>query len=125
MKLLYQGPLWSGSTSLQRFEAFAGLAGVVAIPLDTGARPGPPGSLYRRIRWKLRYPVDALDENAALLAAVVSERPLVVVIDALQPAGRLSAIGTGLFFAGEARIRIPDRCSDVDMHDQSLGLGFS
>src|SRR5262245_53512138 len=82
MKLLYQGPLWAGSTSLQRFEAFAALPGVIAVPLDTGARVRPPGNIYRRIRWKLRYPVDALDENAALLAAVAAERPLAVVIDA-------------------------------------------
>jgi hypothetical protein len=79
MKLLYQGPLWAGSTSLQRFEAFTELPGVIAVPLDTGARVRPPGSIYRRIRWKLRYPVDALDENAALLAAVVAERPHAVV----------------------------------------------
>jgi spore maturation protein CgeB len=82
MNLLYQGPLWYGSTSLQRFEAFAALDGVTAMPLDTGARPVASPNLYRRIRWKLRFPVDALGENDALARAVVMARPDAVVIDA-------------------------------------------
>jgi len=81
MKLLYHGPLWRGSTSLQRAEAFARLPGVSVIQHDTGARVGPATNLYRRIRWRLRWPVDEFDENRRLRQVVGRERPDVVLID--------------------------------------------
>lgn len=84
MKLLYHGPLWEGSTSLQRLEAFAALPGMTAVAHDTGFRVVGRRSLYSRVRWRLRWPLDALDENRRLLAAVETERPDAVFVDSSQ-----------------------------------------
>lgn len=79
--LLYFGPQWEGSTSLQRLRAFQSLDGVRAIGIDNGAAVGGKGSLWRRVRWRLRMPVDVLAENERLLAAVADHRPDIVLVD--------------------------------------------
>lgn len=86
LKLLYHGPLWVGSTSLQRLQAFQQLDGVTAVGHDTGARVGEATQLWyrnflHRVRWKLRWPIDAFDENRRLISVVLVERPDVVVVD--------------------------------------------
>ena len=79
--LLYFGPQWRGSTSLQRLSAFQAIEGVDAFGVDNGAMIGGSASLWRRIRWKLRLPVDAQRENETLIAAVQQRRPDIVVVD--------------------------------------------
>lgn len=81
LKLLYHGPFWAGSTSLQRLEAFKQLEGVTAIGHDTGAVVGKLSNLWHRVRWKLRWPVDGLEENLRLLETAEREQPDVVIID--------------------------------------------
>lgn len=80
-KLLYFGPQWAGSTSLQRLHAFQQLDGVEAVGVDCGANVGGPHSLAYRVRWKLRLPIDALHENERLIAAVKQHRPDIVLVD--------------------------------------------
>lgn len=80
-KLLYFGPQWAGSTSLQRLHAFQQLDDIEAIGVDCGATLGGHRSLTYRVRWKLRLPIDLLDENARLIAAVKAHRPDVVMVD--------------------------------------------
>lgn len=81
MKLLYHAHMWPGSTALQRCEAFARLPGVTTIASDIGSMLGDKLSLVARLRWRLRWPMDADRENAKLIAAVVAHRPDVVFID--------------------------------------------
>ena len=81
MKLLYHGPLQPGSTALQRMEAFAAVPGVEVVPVHTNVSFGMKLGLYRRVRWRLRVPVDDRDENGMLERAVATERPDVVFID--------------------------------------------
>lgn len=80
MKLLYQGEMKPGMTSLHRAEAFE-RAGVQVIKLHNGAEFGSHASLYQRACWKLRWPVDVLDQNKTLLDAAEKHRPDVVLID--------------------------------------------
>lgn len=86
MKALYQGPMWPGSTTLQRCQAMATLQGVEVTPLDS--RAGRPTaqrpSLYRRVRGRLRWPVDDRGENDELLETAARERANVVIIEASQ-----------------------------------------
>jgi len=81
VKLLYFGPQWRGSTSLQRLHAFAMLDGVEAIGVDCGANLERGSSLWRRVRWRLRLPVDALRENQRLIESVKTHRPDIVLVD--------------------------------------------
>lgn len=81
MRLLYLGAMWHGSTTLQRLQAFSNSTGVHVVPFDTGARLGQPTNLYKRIRWKLCWPVDEHDENKRLVSSVTTERPDAVFID--------------------------------------------
>lgn len=80
-KLLYFGPQWAGSTSLQRLHAFQQLDGIEAIGVDCGATLGGHRSLTYRVRWKLRLPMDALGENERLIAVVKQHHPDIVVVD--------------------------------------------
>lgn len=81
MKLLYQGELWEGTTALQRAQAFARQSDVEVVQLDIGAAFGRKASLYGRVRWKLRWPLDDLGQNEALLRTAEAERPDVVFVD--------------------------------------------
>ncbi len=81
MKLLYEGPLWAGSTSLQRMAAFRRIAALEVIGLDTGFEGAHRPSLWSRLRWRTRWPEDGLSENQRLVAAVEEHRPDVVFVD--------------------------------------------
>jgi len=80
-KLLYFGPQWAGSTSLQRLQAFSRLEDVSAVGVDNGALVGMPASLWSRVRWKLRWPIDSLGENERLIDAAAQQRPDVILVD--------------------------------------------
>ncbi len=56
---------------------------VKLTPLDTrtGAPIGVRPSLYQRVRWKLRWPVDAHHENERLLAEAARIRPEAIIVD--------------------------------------------
>jgi len=81
MSLLYFGPQWPGSTSLQRLHAFEQSAGLRTIGVDNGAMVGGRSPLWHRVRWKLRLPVDVQGENSRLIAAVAKHRPDIVFVD--------------------------------------------
>ncbi|MEM9357041.1 MAG: hypothetical protein AAGB04_12590, partial [Pseudomonadota bacterium] len=82
MKLLYCGPLWEGSTALQRARAFSRQTGVEVLYLDMtlGVRDPRP-SLMGRVRWKAGWPADTLGENYRLLETARREQPDVVFVD--------------------------------------------
>lgn len=82
-RLLYFGDQWEGSTSLQRQRAFQQLQGVTVAGVDAraGAANNVKGKLWHKVRWKLRIPVDAADENRLLTEAVQRHRPDIVVVD--------------------------------------------
>ena len=81
LKLIYHGTLWEGSTSLQRLAAFRGLPDVTVVANDTGARMGQGATFFKRIRWKLRWPTDDMNENANIVGVVNRERPDAVLFD--------------------------------------------
>ncbi|HEY2629830.1 MAG TPA: glycosyltransferase [Usitatibacter sp.] len=81
MKLLYHGPLWHGSTSLQRANAFGRLPGVTVVQSDTGDRLTDKPGIIQRVRWKLGWPADTSDENGRLLALTRESRPGIVFVD--------------------------------------------
>jgi hypothetical protein len=80
--LLYFGPQWPGSTSLQRLNAFQDILGEAdAVGVDNGAGVGGSATLWQRIRWRLRLPVDVRHENEVLLTAVRKHSPRIVLVD--------------------------------------------
>lgn len=81
IRLLYHGPLWAGSTSLHRYEAFASMDGVEAIASDDMLRPVKLRNPIHRLRWKLRWPADITGSNESLLEDVRRHRPDIVVVD--------------------------------------------
>lgn len=81
VSLLYFGPQWPGSTSLQRLTAFQSLEGVRAIGVDNGQIVGKSNNIWRRIRWKLRFPIDVNRENESLIAAILEHKPQIALID--------------------------------------------
>lgn len=81
MKILYLADLWEGSTALQRVRAFQRQPGVEVIAMDTGARLGAKASLWHRIRWRLRWPVDTAGANRLLLEVARTEEPAAIVVD--------------------------------------------
>ena len=81
MKILYHGPFWRGSTSVQRVDAFARQPGVEVEPSDTGHRLTDKWTLVQRIRWKIRFPADVSNENGSLIARAEAHRPDIVFVD--------------------------------------------
>jgi hypothetical protein len=79
--LLYFGPQWDGSTSLQRLQAFQRMEQLRVLGIDSGAIIGGKASLWRRLRWRLRMPVDSLAENERLLTAARNHGPDIVLVD--------------------------------------------
>ena len=79
--LLYFGPQWSGSTSLQRLRAFQEIEGVTAFGVDNLVNLENKASFGSRVRWKLRLPMDVLGENARLLDEVIKNKPEIVLVD--------------------------------------------
>ena len=98
MRILYFGPLWDGSTARHRASGLGELEGIEAIAVDDLARDLPAPSIYERLRWKVRVPVDRAGENARLIVAAKKSRPDAVIIDssqAIEPGTlqRLRALG--------------------------------
>lgn len=81
MKLLYHGPLWAGTTSLQRMDAFSRLNKVELIASNTGDGFSMSPSVWYRIRWKARWPIDAFEENQRLIASVRAHHPDILFVD--------------------------------------------
>ncbi len=75
--------MWFGSTTLQRYHAMEAIPGVDVVRLDRifGAPTNRAPSLYQRVRWKLRWPVDAGNENQRLLDAAARSRPDAVIVE--------------------------------------------
>ena len=81
MKLVYHGPFWTGSTALQRLEAFKATPGLTVIGHDAGTAPTDVATLGQRLAWRLGRPIDVARERARLLALVAQARPDAVLID--------------------------------------------
>lgn len=79
------GPLWRGSTALQRLEGFRALPQLEVRPLDSGARVRLTRhnlqSLWRSVCWKLGWPADVADERGRLLSLAKELRPNVIFVD--------------------------------------------
>jgi hypothetical protein len=122
LKILYHGPLWSGSTSLQRARSLARQPDVTVIEHDTHSRPGAT-PLWQRIRWRLGVPDDTNRENDRLLAAVRDHRPDVVLVDS----SRVLTISTLRRIRGENRVALAFYTPDDIMarHNFSYALRAS
>lgn len=83
MRLLFVGPLWDGSTALQRAEAFKAIEGVEVFTLDSMDRVGK-ASFTDRVRHRLRWPADRHNINRNLVAAAKELRPEVIFIDSVR-----------------------------------------
>src|SRR5438552_1965313 len=83
MRILFVGPLWSGSTALQRLNGFKAVKGLTVHALDSFERVGK-ASLLDRIRHRLRLPADHHNLNRRLLTAVEELLPSVVFIDSTR-----------------------------------------
>src|SRR5262245_35715712 len=80
MKLLFVGPLWGGSTALQRMKAFEAVEGFTVFHMDSMERAGK-ASMCDRIRERLRWPADHHRLNELFLSAVDRVHHHVVFID--------------------------------------------
>jgi spore maturation protein CgeB len=83
MKLMYIGPLWDGSTAVQRLRAFTQLPGLTVIPIDSQERVGRT-TLIVRVRHKLRWPADRGHLNERVLEAFARHRPDVLFVDSTR-----------------------------------------
>jgi spore maturation protein CgeB len=83
MRLLFVGPLWDGSTALQRADAFRAIEGVEVIALDSMDRIGK-ASFKDRVRHRLRWPSDRHRINKSLVEAAIEFCPEVVFIDSVR-----------------------------------------
>jgi hypothetical protein len=83
MRLLFVGPLFDGSTALQRAEAFKAIEGIEVFTLDSMYNLGK-GSLTDRVRHRLRWPADRHNINRNLVAAANELRPEVIFIDSVR-----------------------------------------
>jgi spore maturation protein CgeB len=83
MRLLFVGPLWDGSTALQRAEAFKAIGEVEVFTLDSMDRVGKT-SFTDRVRHRLRWPPDRHNINRNLVAAANELRPEIIFIDSVR-----------------------------------------
>lgn len=83
MKLLFVGPLWNGSTALQRFEAFKSQPGTEVLGLDSMEGTGK-ASLEDRIRHRLRLPRDHHNLNERLLHTALMFHADVIFVDSTR-----------------------------------------
>jgi hypothetical protein len=85
--MIYQGPLWPGSTALQRADAFRHWLGEEIIALDDRRRIEKPGRLGRVCRgalWRAGYPIDEFRSIERLTQAIAQHKPDVVFVDSNQ-----------------------------------------
>jgi|RhiMetdeSRZDD1v2_1073273.scaffolds.fasta_scaffold399703_2 spore maturation protein CgeB len=83
MRLLFVGPLWDGSTALQRANAFKEIVGVEVVTLDSMDRIGKV-SFADRVRHRIRLPADQHGINTKLVTAASELRPDVIFIDSVR-----------------------------------------
>src|SRR5947207_271492 len=81
-RVLYVGPLWYGSTALQRCDAFARLDNIALRALDSNERR--QATLLDRIRHRLRWPVDHGQINVRMVAAVSAEDFDLIFVDSCR-----------------------------------------
>src|ERR1051326_5581163 len=81
-RVLYVGPLWYGSTALQRCDAFTRLENIRLRALDSNERRH--ATLPDRVRHRLRWPADHGQINERLLAAISSEKFDLVFVDSCR-----------------------------------------
>lgn len=89
--MIYQGPLWVGSTALQRAAAFRHWLGDGLITIDDRRRITRPNIVQRishSTLWHLGYPIDRHRTIDRLTAAIVQHHPDVVFVDASQQVSR-------------------------------------
>jgi spore maturation protein CgeB len=87
MRMIYQGPLWTGSTALQRANAFRHWLGDGLIAIDDGRSWGRSNlavRAYRSILWRAGCPIDERRSVKQLQAGVLRHRPDVVFVDSNQ-----------------------------------------
>jgi spore maturation protein CgeB len=87
MKMIYHGPLWDGSTALQRADGFRHWLGGRLIALDNQHRIKKRTGFERiahGVLWRLGLPLDANRSVARLEADIIKHRPDVVFIDSSQ-----------------------------------------
>jgi spore maturation protein CgeB len=87
VNLLFVGPLWEGSTALQRMNAFRATPGISVTPLDSMERVGS-ATLVDRLRHRLRLPGDKTDLNRRLVELATRTRPGVVFVDSTRVLAR-------------------------------------
>jgi spore maturation protein CgeB len=79
--IIYHGPLWPGSTSLERAKAFAELEGIRVLQSDNGQRVEKLRSITARVFWRLRFPLDSGRENEVLESIARKHRPEIIFVD--------------------------------------------
>jgi glycosyltransferase involved in cell wall biosynthesis len=83
VRLLFAGPLWEGSTTLQRLHSFQQLEDIDVIHVDSLERLGK-ATWGDRLRHQLRLPADRTLINERLVAATAHAKPQVVFIDSVR-----------------------------------------
>src|ERR1700682_2901239 len=83
MKLLFAGPLWDGSTALQRLNAFKQLSELDVIALDSGEHSSKP-AIIQKLRHRLGWPAGDFNLKEKLLEAMNKHRPEIVFIDSTR-----------------------------------------
>src|SRR5207249_7295321 len=79
-RLIFVGPLWTGSTTVQRLHAFQRTQGLLVTSLDTGDRCSE-ATLVDRVAHKLRRPIDWHDLNSRVMAFAAKMQPDVMFFD--------------------------------------------
>lgn len=87
MRVIYHGPLWQGSTALQRAEGLRHWLGDDLIALDDMHRVGNSGGWRRKLHgalWRVGYPIDQNRSVARLEQKLLELRPDAVIVDSSQ-----------------------------------------
>ena len=80
MRLSFVGPLWTGSTTVQRLHAFQRTPGLLVTSLDTGDRCNE-ATLVDRVAHRLRRPIDWNDLNGRVTSLASKIKPDVMFFD--------------------------------------------
>jgi spore maturation protein CgeB len=83
VRLLFLGPLWQGSTALQRMVAFERSPGLEVIGVDSMERVGR-ASFMDRLRHRIRYPADHHRLNQRALEVAEATRPDCLFVDSTR-----------------------------------------
>jgi spore maturation protein CgeB len=80
MRLAFVGPLWPGSTTIQRLHAFERMPNLLVTSLDTGDRWNE-ATIVDRVAHHLRRPIDWTDVNGRVMRMASEVRPDVMFFD--------------------------------------------